>query len=241
MSNGIDFGDEISAASPIRRAYQTVAEDLSRLIQEKHQIGDRLPAERELARRYGVSRPTVREALLALALAGMVEIRSKGGAYVVQRQAPADLLSGGVGPFETLEARLMIEPEVAAIATTKVSESLIAALAGAVADMREAREAGREPSAGDHRFHIALANATGNGMLVAVCDQLWRAQLDSPIWKNIHRRMRLERYWNIWLKDHEKILGAVKLGSPIQARIEMIRHLENVKEALLANSNKSPL
>ncbi len=72
-----------------------------------------------------------------------------------------------------------------------------------------------------------------------VCDQLWRAQLNSPIWDDIHRRMRMDRYWKVWLNDHEQIFAAIKLGSSIQARIEMVKHLENVRQALLANSGSA--
>ncbi|HEV7327716.1 MAG TPA: FCD domain-containing protein [Bosea sp. (in: a-proteobacteria)] len=160
----------------------------------------------------------------------------KGGVYVAQPHVATDLKSAGIGPFETIDARLLIEPEVAAIAASKVTDGLLAELAACIAQMRQAHAQGHEADAGDHRFHVAIASATGNGMLVAVCDQLWRAQLNSPIWDDIHRRMRMNRYWKVWLNDHEQIFAAIKLGSSIQARIEMIRHLDNVRQALLANS-----
>lgn len=229
----------LAKGSTIRRAYQVVAEDLARLIQVKYEVGDKLPAERDLAQRYAVSRPTIREALLALSLAGLIEIRSKGGVYVIQRQTTTDIRSSGIGPFETIEARLLIEPEVTAIATSKATEALIAELAASLAQMQQANAEGKDANAGDHRFHLALATATGNGMLVAVCDHLWRAQFESHIWNDIHRHMRIERYWKIWRNDHEQIFTAVQLGSPIQARIAMIRHLENIREVLLTRRNSA--
>ena len=215
------------------RAYQAVANDLVRLIQTEYEIGSRLPPERELAKLYSVSRPTIREALLALSIAGMVEIRSKGGVYITQRHAAPDLSKSGIGPFETVDARLLVEPEVAALAASNVTEATLAELRVSQTLMQEALEQGQDLKLGDHRFHVALAHSTGNSMLAAICDLLWKAQLDSPIWAEANRRTLLAPYWKAWIEDHAAILQAVELGSPIRARSAMIRHLDNIRSTLL--------
>jgi len=224
-----------------RRAYQIIAEDLAAQIGEKYDIGDKLPPERELAKHYLVSRPTVREALLALSINGMVEIRSKGGVFVTGRKPVEELASSGIGPFETIDARLLIEPEIAAMAAAKADPALLERLQGCIELMLLEHKNNKEADEGDHGFHVALAEATGNGMLMAVCDLLWKAQLHSPLWSSIHERMKMKKYWPMWIEDHQNILMAIRLGSPIQSRLAMIRHLENIRHALLANSGSGKI
>ena len=226
----------IKKSQPIRRAYHAVAEDLIRLITNKYEVGERIPSERELVKRYGVSRPTVREALLALSISGLVDIRNKGGVYVAEQKTSLNLNDAGAGPFETIAARLLIEPEIAAMAAVKSSDALVNELNECIDMMRVEHQKGYEADEGDHKFHLALANATENGMLVAISDQLWCAQLESPLWENIHSRMKLHRYWGVWISDHQAILDGIKLSSPIQTRNAMIKHLENIRNVLMTNS-----
>ncbi len=227
--SSVPSGSSTSAS----RAYQAVASDLVRLIQTEYEIGSRLPPERELAKLYSVSRPTIREALLALSIAGMVEIRSKGGVYITQRHAAPDLSRSGIGPFETVDARLLVEPEIAALAASNATPEMITELRASQALMEESLAQGQDLKLGDHRFHVALASSTGNSMLAAICDLLWKAQLDSPIWAEANRKSRLDHYWKVWIDDHATILQAVELGSAIRARSAMIRHLDNIRSTLV--------
>jgi DNA-binding FadR family transcriptional regulator len=80
-----------------------------------------------------------------------IEIRSKGGVYVAQPHVATDLKSAGIGPFEAIDSRLLIEPEVAAITASKVTDGLLAELAACIAQMRQAHAQGHEADAGDHR------------------------------------------------------------------------------------------
>ena len=133
------------------------------MVQASYRIGQRLPAERDLAKTFGVSRPTVREAILSLAMAGMLKVRSNSGVYVISRQETPDVHAlEGFGPFENLEARQLIEPQIAAIAAQRASETSFAQLAEALAMMRWEHAQGREADTSDHRFHVVLAEATGN-------------------------------------------------------------------------------
>lgn len=105
-----------------RRLYRQIADQLSMLI-ASHEFpeGARLPSERDLAMQLGVSRPSVREALIALEIEGKVEVRVGSGIYVVPQRLMqvADPTSEGQGPFELLRARWLIEGEVAAEAARK--------------------------------------------------------------------------------------------------------------------------
>ena len=99
-----------------QRLYQQVASRIEDLIAGgKIGAGKRLPAEKELARQLGVSRPTIREAMIALEIAGLVEVRTGSGIYVSkQTPSPTVIIDSGPGPFELLNARLLIEGEIAA-------------------------------------------------------------------------------------------------------------------------------
>jgi len=215
-----------------------VARQIAAMVQARYKIGQRLPAERDLAKSFGVSRPTIREAILSLAIAGMLQVRSNSGAYVISRHEAAGVQTlEGFGPFENLEARQLIEPQIAAIAAQRASETTFALLAESLAMMRRQHAEGIEADESDHRFHIQLAETTGNGALVSICDSLWRAQIESRIWREIHTHMRMEDYRPLWLKDHEDIYEAVRARNAKNAGAAMVRHLNNIRSALMAASN----
>ncbi|WNJ91537.1 FadR/GntR family transcriptional regulator [Bosea sp. 685] len=220
------------------RSFEIVARQIAAMVQASYKIGQRLPAERDLAKMFGVSRPTIREAILSLAMAGMLKVRSNSGAYVISRhEAPEVQALQGFGPFENLEARQLIEPHIVTIAAQRASETILAQLAESLAMMRWEHAQGKEADTSDHRFHILLAEATGNGALVSICDSLWRGQIESRIWQEIHTYMRMEDYRPMWLKDHEDIYEAVRARNPRKASAAMVRHLNNIRNALMAASN----
>jgi DNA-binding FadR family transcriptional regulator len=220
------------------RSFEVVARQIASMVQARYGIGQRLPPERELAKTFGVSRPTIREAILSLAMSGMLQVRSNSGAYVVSRHELPDVHAlEGAGPFENLEARQMIEPQIAALASQRASKTTIVQLADALAMMRWEHAQGREADGSDHRFHVILAEATGNSALVLICDSLWRAQGDSRIWQEIHAHMCMEDYRSVWLKDHEAILEAVSAGNARKASTAMTRHLGNIRDVLMEASN----
>src|SRR6186997_2777327 len=107
-----------------RRLYEQIAQQLAKSIADgKHEVGQRLPSERELAQTFGVSRPTVREAIIALELDGLVDVRLGSGVYVKNRRPPGGTESAkDIGPFELLEARRIIEGEACALAALRIGE-----------------------------------------------------------------------------------------------------------------------
>jgi GntR family uxuAB operon transcriptional repressor len=229
--------------SPPRRSFEIVARQITALIKAEYEIGDRLPAERELAKTFGVSRPTIREALLSLQMAGVVQVRTNSGAYVLSRQGAAEVLPAleGFGPFENLQARQLIEPQIAALAAQHATDTQLAQLAETLAAMRRDHAAGEEADVPDHRFHVVLAEATGNGVLVTICDGLWRGQIESRIWQEIHTIMPMESYRPIWLADHEAIFHAVEHRNAKAASTAMMRHLTNIRNALMQASRGTSL
>src|SRR5579875_1226299 len=122
-----------------QRRYQEVAARISRYIAEHGlQPGARLPGEIDLAKVCGVSRPTIREAMVALEIAGELEIRSGSGAYVRAAVNPMSLvLDSGPGPFELRKARLLIEGEIAADAALYASASDLSKIEKTLEAMRQ--------------------------------------------------------------------------------------------------------
>jgi GntR family uxuAB operon transcriptional repressor len=102
--------------------------------------------------------------------------------------------------------------------------------------MRWENTQGREADIGDHRFHVTVAEATGNGALVAVCNMLWTAQMESRIWREIYSHMDIKTFWPMWIGDHERIYEAIRAGNPKAASSAMSRHLDHVHEVLMAQS-----
>lgn len=219
------------------RSFEAVAAKIAAMVQARLEIGQRLPAERELATQFCVSRPTIREAILSLALVGMLEVRKNVGVYVLSRhERPRIKDVEGFGPFEMLAARQMVEPQLAAIAARQATPTILAQLADALAMMRKENAQGREADIGDHRFHVTVAEATGNGALVAVCDMLWTAQVESRIWREIYSHMDIKTFWPLWIDDHERIYEAIRAGDPKAASNAMNRHLEHVHAVLMTQS-----
>jgi GntR family uxuAB operon transcriptional repressor len=224
--------------TPPPRSFEIVARQIVAMVQTNYSVGQRLPAERDMARMFSVSRPTIREAILSLQMAGMLKVKNNSGAYVVSHhETPEVQTFQGFGPFENLQARQLIEPQIAALAAQHATAIKLAALAESLAAMRRDHALGNEADVADHRFHILLAESTGNGVLVSICDSLWRGQIESHIWQEIHNYMPMQDYRPIWLQDHEAIFRAVTERNAKHANTAMSRHLNNIRDALMAASN----
>lgn len=223
---------------PPPRNFEIVARRIAALVQAEYEVGQRLPAERDLAKSFGVSRPTIREALLSLQMAGMLQVRHNSGTYVASRHEVGEMKTlEGFGPFENLQARQMVEPQIAALAAPAASELQRAQMAETLTTMRREHALGREADAADHRFHVLLAEATGNGVLVSLSDLLWRGQIESRIWQEIHSYMPMESYRPTWLRDHEAVFRAIEERNARRAAAAMTRHLNNIRDALMASTN----
>ena len=148
--------------------------ELNLRLAENFKPGERLPSERDLATKLGVSRTTLREALIALEPGGTVEVRGGSGVYVSEQAAPAaDVATAGPGPFSVLAARRLIEVEMVALAAKHASGSAIDAILEAVEAMEQHHEDRSANESADRNFHLAIARATGNSAMVGVIEYLW--------------------------------------------------------------------
>jgi DNA-binding FadR family transcriptional regulator len=213
-----------------QRLYRQIADQLSTLIASgEFAEGTRLPSERDLATQLGVSRPSVREALIALEVAGKVEVRVGAGIFVAQRRPVivADPSKEGQGPFELLRARWLIEGEVAAEAARTAKSDDLDAVRLAVAEMQERQQQRRDTESPDRDFHLGIARATHNSVLVSAVQDLWDRGRGA-IWKRMEHHFQTPELRSAALRDHRAILEALEARDARAARTAMRRHLERV-------------
>ena len=211
-----------------RRLYRQIADQIARLIESGEFLpGTRLPAERELAGSLGVSRASVREAIISLELSGLVEVRVGTGIFVAapQRQAAA-VRDAGPGPFELLQARKLIEGEIAAVAAAKATAADVGALRDCVARMETHIDDFAAREASDREFHVQIAKATGNGSLELVVEGLWDQRAE--LWRRTQLHFHTPELARKTIRDHAAILQAVAAHDAAGARAAMHRHLGRV-------------
>jgi DNA-binding FadR family transcriptional regulator len=213
-----------------KRLYERIAEQLAaQILGGDFRIGDRLPSERDLAVRFDVSRPTIREALIALEVDGLVEVVTGSGVYVRsltrKHGAPAPM---DVGPFELLEARALIEGEAAALAARNITDDDLDELTRLVAEMEEenARDVVMSEDA-DRRFHMAIARATNNSAMEHAVESLWAARNRSLQSVRLLEKVRASGV-KPRIDEHQAIVKALRSRDPKAARDAMRAHLREV-------------
>ena len=217
------------------KLYQQVAEQIASAIRRgEHAAGARLPSERDLAETLSVSRPTVREAIIALEIQGFVSSRQGSGIYVSDRQPNG---GGGrdldVGAFELTEARRAVEPEVAALAALSITDEQLAGLERIIGEMAQENAAHVEGEKADRRFHLLIAEATRNSALAATVEHLWDLRYSSPLCMEMLARARSAGV-QPRIEEHQLILRALTARDSAEARRTMRDHLSRVVDGLLA-------
>ncbi|WP_246473139.1 FadR/GntR family transcriptional regulator [Pelagibacterium limicola] len=216
------------------RLYQTVARKIASIIRaNEHDPNWRMPSERELAELLQVSRPVVREAVIALEMRGVVEVRGRSGIVVLPSlgcQVSFEPLNAdiGPGPFELLEARLAIEPGIAALAADRVTQYDIALLEECIARMLHEPDHDFWNEGGDQSFHFALAKMTGNVIIVGMVEALWSQRQQSAMWHKLVEHIDVTSVRSLWIGDHHAILAALRQRNPDAAQKAMGRHIRNV-------------
>ncbi|WP_339761598.1 FadR/GntR family transcriptional regulator [uncultured Hoeflea sp.] len=219
------------------RVYRQIADNLeSRIALAEFEPGQRLPTERELARDYGVSRTCVREALLALEIAGLVTIRVGSGVFVNAPPSPdtAQARPHAVidqhSPSDLLQARLALEPEVCGLAAVNATPGDIEAIESFLQKMREEHRMATETEQGDREFHFAIARATQNPVLVQLIQRIWD-EMTGPMWQGLQKHVRSPILRLRWIEDHEAIVKALRSGERRRAQTAMRAHIRNVISA----------
>ena len=222
-----------------RRLYRQIADQIAALIEKgEYGTGQRLPPERDLARQLGVSRPSVREALIALEVEGYVEVRVGSGVYVVGKGAGgAEPLPADSGPFELIKARWLIEAECAALAARQATRPQIRAMEEALDQMDSDRERGVMPLAADRLFHLRIAEASGNSALALVVKTLWD-QRTGPLFLRLEHHFDTPALWGVAIREHREIAAAIARHDAAAARAAMRRHMNHAAKRFSASWDK---
>jgi DNA-binding FadR family transcriptional regulator len=217
--------------------YEHVAERLAAEIRSgAYAPGGKLPSERELARRLEVGRASVREAIAALQVQGVIETRPGSGSFVApdasaKLPAPSGL-PHDASPSDLLETRLLIEPAIARLAAERgraddECERLLAAMEAAADPADPAARHGWNES--DRLFHRRIAELTGNPVLAGIAGHV-AALMDQPLWQRLRDdSIAAPGHTAIHLAEHRMIYEAIADGDPSAAELYAAQHVKRVR------------
>jgi DNA-binding FadR family transcriptional regulator len=214
--------------------YEQIAEQIEALIRDgTFAPGKRLPGERELADRIGISRPSLREALIALETAGLIETRVGDGTYVRADLAPTPvfpLATGrdlGPGTLEQFEARRALECAAAELAAPRATAAERAVLQSCL-DRMDALVARGENPAAEHRvFHVALVDAAHNQIFSRLVRELWRAR-EGAMWETLRLKVENAESWRAGLVFRQQLMEALAARDGAAARALVEAHFHRV-------------
>jgi GntR family transcriptional repressor for pyruvate dehydrogenase complex len=195
--------------------------------------GDRLPREADLAERLGLSRSSLREAVRALSLIRVLDVRQGDGTYVTSLE-PGLLLEGvgtavelvqGETLLEVIEVRRMVEPVATGLAASRISAGQLAEVKGHLEAMREARDDVERLIRHDAAFHRAVIAATGNRTLTALLERISSQTLRARGWRGLVDANAAGRT----LAEHEAIYAALAAGDPVLSQAAAMLHVSSTE------------
>ena len=212
-----------------------------------YKVGDRLPPERELAERMGISRPLIREALSALQIAEVIESRAGDGTYIRKSIGNMDIethilatLEGEEDPIVVIEARMLLEGGTARLAATHISTEELKRVERILEQEQVAGEKAEYASyvKADRKFHLVIVAASRNQYLEAAARPLIDT-MGKQLWRGIDQ-LYLFNPQGIaqTLKEHEHILEAIKRRNPREAEKAMRRHLARARDRFLGDDQQ---
>jgi GntR family transcriptional regulator, transcriptional repressor for pyruvate dehydrogenase complex len=216
-----------------------LVEDLGEKIRSQQlRPGDKLPTESAIMQSFGVSRTVVREALSKLQAAGLVETHHGVGTFVLQPRAAgmfrldsADIATS-VDVLAVLELRISLETESAGLAATRRTEAHLLAMRQALDDFERNVSAAGDTVAPDFRFHLQIAQATGNPYFADIMSHLGTTIIPRTRITAIRNYDRRGEYLSRVNREHEEIYAAIARRDPESARAAMRIHLTNSRERL---------
>jgi len=214
-----------------RRLYLQIADQIRAMIASGEAgPGERLPAERELAKHLRVSRPSLREALIALEVEGLLDVRVGSGIYVTQAKRPRSAeIGGATGPFELIRARRMIEGECAALAAKSASAAQLRTIRDAHERYKKAARRHHNPLDADRLFHLRVAEASSNSAFLLVVQTLWDQRM-GPLYLALERKLEYPQMAADTLREHTAVLSAIERGDAPGARHAMRHHMDMTKK-----------
>jgi DNA-binding FadR family transcriptional regulator len=224
------------------RLYRQVADQLRQLIDSgEYAVGARLPAERELAEKFGLSRPTVREALIALEVEGRIRIRVGSGIYVraVAENTPPPVENDDEGPFELLRAREFIEGAIAAEAALLARPDDIEKLDNVLARMKTRNHPSETTIGIDREFHTSVAGILGNAVLVRFIGEMFDQRFN-PYFERLSSYFENRQSWQAAIDEHVAVRNAIAAGDSAGAKTAMQEHLGLSQQRFSRNFGEGP-
>lgn len=226
------------------RISQSIVEQIrGAILDGEIKIGDQLPPEKDLAKHFGVSKSSLREAYRVLETYGLIEIRQgmSGGAFVkeVDIKTVKDSLVNyfffqNPGLNEYTQTRIFIEPEIVKICAEKATEEDIKSLEALIQEMEQEPEGENFMSDLDSAFHKKLVDITGNKILSLLVESVQIALI------NIKRIVHTDKaFLDMVCQGHRKIVAAIRQQDPDQAAIAMVDHIKEVEAGMLATKGGS--
>jgi DNA-binding FadR family transcriptional regulator len=250
-----DLGQAPSPAFPTLTRAPQVSVSIAELILDRISsgsvpVGARLPGEVALAREFGVSRPSVREALAALQFAGYVESRRGFGTVVISRDA-ASAATAGAAPtrrplvelgqaIDLLETRLVLEPHALAVAAIDPDRGALAEAQALIRGMRVAVDEPGLPATTDITVHRALLRVCRNVILRESATELLDLALDPMLSTARTQAWASPDLPHVWADQHDVVCAAISAGDPDAARAGSLAHLGSVVDNLAAATAHEP-
>ena len=218
-----------------KRLYHSVADQIMKLIHDgAFPPGSRLPGERELAERFGVSRVTVRESEIALQALGHIRIKTGSGVYVLDRAEMSSDGLPGVSAFELTEARLLFESEAAALAAHNIDDASLQHLEELIERMSSSDPADEEDSQqADQEFHLAVAAASKNAAVHYIVKTLWKLRTEIASVREVHAAICAKEDATDRGSEHAGVLEALKKRDPSAARDAMQKHFKRLLASMI--------
>lgn len=225
-----------------RKIYEQIVEQIKAMITEGNlKPGDRLPSEREMADRLKVSRASVREALSALHLMGLVEIKSGEGTFIKQTSIDSIieplalvLLMERDTVIEILEVRKGLEVEAAGLAALRRDEEDLAKMREALDEMKRDIEQSEIGEKADWKFHYTIAQASQNVLLTRLMNTV-ADTIENTMRTSRQKLYNTEKMPQTLLNAHEGIYEAIKNGDAMEARKRMFEHLLMVENNMITD------
>lgn len=206
--------------------------------------GEQLPPERDFAELLGISRVSLRQALTVLETLGIVEIRHGEGTFIAFSNNGFDNLNAFLSrisnesdPLDILEARKLIEVEIAGLSAKERTEEDLKAMEGILKEMRKKIESGEDTLVTDLNFHLLISESTHNPILISVMNYIG-SLMKQNLWKvvkglSLTTPGRAEKY----LEQHWLIYNAIKNSNSTEAKKAMLEHLESIEQDLSIGEN----
>lgn len=200
------------------------------IVSGQYAVGEKLPSEKYLCAMFNVSRAPVREALSALELNGLVDSMQGAGVYVKRATAAEGKWVNEVEPLEIIQARMVLEPNVARLAACQINDEQCAELMEIVNRLKKEAEDDVYTIEVDKEFHLFLAKASGNTLYIMMMDMIFKT-MDQRMWELIlNRTIATPKYRKLNNREHLHIAQAVLDGRADDAYASMKGHMNQLDE-----------